>query len=210
MLAALLALALAAPLVPTSVRPDSQALFLELDPAQPRVVGSTRVCFTLTDSARTLALESHELLVSRVSLVGTRGAVSTAWAAGAAALTVDAIGGLPPGPYVLEVGFEAPWRTQGGWRRAGRSAARLDTLLVPAAFPCAGDTVATQWRVHVQTPVRLTVQSPLARLRRERDREVEVSEWVSAQPLPASGLRLRTSARSVSGRPSSRAARPTR
>jgi len=48
-------------------------------------------------------------------------------------------------------------------------------------------------------------------LRRERDREVEVSEWVSAQPLPASALRLRAAPLAVSARPvPPRPVRPTR
>lgn len=211
MLAALLTTVLAAPLTAVPVRPDSQALFVELDPSKPRVTGSTIVWFTLADSARTLALESHALTVSRVSLQGPRGTVTTAWAAGDAALTVDAIGGLAPGGYELAIGFDAPWRERGGWRRESRGRVRLDSLDLAAAFPCAGDSAATHWRLHVQTPARSRAHAPLANVRRERDREVEVSEWVSAQPLPASALRLRAAPRAVSARPGSpRPARPTR
>lgn len=195
----------------TPVRPDSQAVFVELDPARSGVRGTTSVWFTLSDSARTLSLESRGLSVGRVALHGPQGAVTTAWAAGDAALTIDVIGGLAPGNYELAVGFDAPWRSRGGWQRGVRTGVRLDSLDVAAAFPSAGDSVATMWRLHVQSPLRLRTRAALSLVRRERDREVEVSEWTSAQPLPATALRLRAAPGSVSvRRVPPRAAHPKR
>lgn len=193
MLALLLAALAAstAPIPVTRIAPDSQAVFVELDPSRPHVTGSTSLWFALADSARTLALECDGIELSRVTLSGAGGVLTTAWAAGSAGLRVDVLRGLPPGAYELDVAFLAPWREQGGWRRGRRVGAALDSLRVAAAFPCAGDSVATSWRLHVQTPRALRASSMLQEVRRERDREVEVSEWRSTRALAARELRLR-------------------
>ena len=192
MLALLLAALAAstAPMPVTWIAPDSQAVFVELDPSRPHVTGSTTLWFAITDSARTLALECDGLELSRVTLSGAGGVLTTAWAAGPAGLRVDVLRGLPPGAYELDVAFLAPWRETGGWRRGARAGARLDSVHVAAAFPCAGDSVATTWRLHVQTPRALRAGSMLQEVRRERDREIEVTEWRSGRVAPASALRV--------------------
>lgn len=188
-----IALAATAPVSPPAalIRPDSQAVFVELDPARTQVTASTVLWFMLRDSARTLELRSGGLEVTSLALHGPRGPVTTAWAAGESALRVDALRGLGPGAHWLEVSFLAPWREAGGWRRGARGAVWLDSVGVASALPCAGDSAATLWRLHLQVPRRLRVHTALALVSRERDAEVEVTRWRSARPLAAHALSLR-------------------
>ncbi len=178
---------------PIRVSPDSQAVFVALDPGRPALSGSTTLWFTLADSARSLWLACDGLELGSLALAGPGGAVTTAWAAGPAGLVVDALRGLAPGRHRLEVSFQAPWRAEGGWRRGPARRVWLDSAQVAAAFPCAGDSVPTSWRLHVQTPRDLRARAALSLRRRERDREVEVTEWASEGALPPASLRLRAS-----------------
>ncbi len=184
----------------TAVSPDSQAVFLELDPAKSWVTGSTTMWFTLADSARTLSLAADSLEIGSLSLSGPRGRVASVWGLTERGLQVDALGGLIPGAYRLEVSFLARWSAQGGWRKGERGHARLDSSRVEAAFPVAVGSASTHWQLHLQTPRSQRARSALSLLRRLPDREVEVSEWRSDSAIPASELRLRLEPRGMSSR----------
>jgi hypothetical protein len=188
--APLLVLALLAPTAEGSARriaPSHGVVTVDLDPAQAWVRGTVQWRLPLPDSVRTLWFDAESLTVSRVLVTAVARRRTVSWAQRGDSLLVDAIGGLPAGTVLVEVGFEAPWRSARGWVRAGTGGrAEFAEGGARRALPCVDDSSRTRWHWHVQVPHSHRVRSPMTLLRRQRDRTVEVSEWRSPRPQSAS------------------------
>ncbi len=183
--------------------PTKYQLTFDLDPAAPNLRGSAIIDLTLNRATKTIWLNGRKLKVRAVSLqpaaaVDKRelppATAPVATAATDELLRIDLPTVVPPGPYVLNIDYEAEWGTKVGLVRVTPDADAEEpdglSLFVTdfepsdarAAFPCFDDP-------RFKTPFEITAIAPNAWATLSNSPEVRRVELAQRAGLEAAGPR---------------------
>jgi alanyl aminopeptidase len=190
--------------------PTRYQLTFDLDPAAPNLRGTARIELTLNRATKTIWLNGRKLKVSAVSLqslapadivaaLQNKRAIAPAFTTAPVAtqasdelLRIDLPAVVPPGPYRLDINYEAEWGNKVGLVRVTPDADEPDGLSLfvtdfepsdaRAAFPCFDDP-------RFKTPFDITAIAPNAWATLSNSPEVRRVELAPRAGLEAAGPR---------------------